>query len=183
MHNCFEIRLALPVLFDPKPYDATQSPAPYYIDSESEFTKWLHSLGLEISRAGAEQFYTPPGGTVPVHIDGKNFDNKVKLNFQYGGEGSTMRWYKLNNTDATMNSKNGDFGEFFMIQPEKVTQTWQAEIGFPSLINAGILHNIVNSSEPRWVISVPLWDINANQNLQWSTAIDKFQQWIVQTHD
>jgi hypothetical protein len=179
MHNCFEIRLALPVLFDHKPYDATRSPAPYYIDPESEFAKWLLGLGLEISRAGAEQFYTPPDGTIPVHIDGKNFDNKVKLNFQYGGKGSTMRWYQLNNTDSTMQSKNGDFGEFFMIPPEQVTQTWQAEIGFPSLINAGILHNVVNGSEPRWVISVPLWDIEANQNLQWNTAIDKFQQWIV----
>jgi len=184
MHNCFELRLALPVQFDPKPYDTNQSPAPYHIEPNSEFVNWLRSLDLEILRTGAEQFYIPPGGSIPIHADGKNFDNKVKLNFQHRGQGSTMRWYQLTDTDtnATTKSQIGDFGAFFMIKPEQVTQVWQAEIGSPSLVNAGILHNVINGSEPRWVISVPLWDIESNQNLQWNTAIDKFQQWIVQKH-
>jgi hypothetical protein len=182
MQNCFEAQLALPVPFDPAPYQAEISPAPYHIDPNCEFVKWLHSLGLEILKTGAEQFYIPPGGSIPIHIDGKNFDNKVKLNFQHNGKGSKMRWYQLTQSNTVLNQKIGDFGAFSMIQPDQVTQVWQAEIGFPSLVNAGILHNVTNQSEPRWVISVPLWDTELGQNLQWHRAQDKFHPWLVGNH-
>lgn len=178
MHNCFHARLSLPFLFDFVPTEANSSRTLHELDADSLFVKWLTSLNLEVLRGGAEQFYIPPGGEIPIHSDGRTIDNKVKLNFQYGGIGSKMKWYapvdsetKLLLTSTESYAKKDD-----------VTQVWEAKIGFPSLVNAGTLHNVINGPEPRWVISVPLWDLTTDSRLQWNDAVIKFHPWIVKEH-
>lgn len=177
MHNCFHADLELPFLFDFVPKETNNKNID--LGAESMFVQWLSSLNLEVLRGGAEQFYIPPGGKIPIHSDGKTFNNKVKINFQFGGAGSKMRWYiprtpqiKLNPTISRVNYQS-------IVDKENVTQVWEAEIKFPSLVNTGVLHNVVNGPEPRWVIAVPLWDLDSDSRLQWDDAVIKFQPWIV----
>lgn len=178
MLNTYHADLSLPVKFDPQYQDTNQNNRTYNIDSAEPIVQWLNSIGLEIVRSGAYLFYTPPYGSIPIHVDGTLLDNKVKLNFQYGGAGSEMRWYQRSsgNTDSTTTDTSG---KYIIVPDYQVTQIWSGKIGKPSLVNAGVLHNVINGPEPRWVVSIPLWDIAANQNLQWADAVEKFQPWLL----
>lgn len=178
MHNNFHTRLSLPVPFCPKLIDTVASTVPYQMDHHSPLVQWLTALGIEVVKTGAEQFYIGPYQSIPIHIDGKTFDHKVKINFQYGGQGSVMKWYKPTKLNIARSEVSGPLGPYTMMSKNQVTAVWSAEIGTPSLINAGILHNVENQSAPRWVVSVPLWDTDRAQNLQWDQAVEKFAQWI-----
>ena len=180
MFNIFHANLKIPVDFSPTLCDPGSNlvQVPYNVVAESDLGKWLASLNIEITRAGAEQFYTPPDMCIPIHIDGTSQDNKVKLNFQFGGVGSTMKWYKLNNPVVDLKENIGHLGGYITVPSNQVTEIWESQIGQPSLVNTGVLHNIINGSNPRWVISVPLWDIERRQNLQWSRAVEKFAEWM-----
>jgi len=180
MLNIYHTDVSLPVVFEPQYADTDVQNRMYKIDSSEAIVQWLNSIGLEIVRAGAQLFYTPPHGSIPIHVDGTFLDNKVKLNFQYGGAGSEMRWYQRTAPTATNSATSGQSGKYLMVSEHQATQVWSAKIGKPSLINAGILHNVINGPEPRWVISIPLWDVNANQNLQWTNAITKFEPWLLE---
>ena len=178
MINIYHADLSLPVVFDPQYSESDIGNRSYKIDPDDTIVLWLDSIGLEVVRGGAELFYTAPYKSMPIHADGTTQDNKVKLNFQFGGTGSEMRWYQRI-TNANESIVPGQFGRYVSITDDNVTQVWSANIGKPSLINAGVLHRVVNSFEPRWVISIPLWDISANQNLQWEDALIKFAPWLL----
>lgn len=178
MPNIYHADLSLPVVFTPQYSESDRHTRPYTIASSEPIVQWLDSIGLEIARAGAELFYTPPHQSIPIHADGIKSDNKVKLNFQYGGSGSEMKWYRRV-ADAAESTVPGQFGQYITVPTAQAEQIWSAKIGQPSLINAGVLHNITNGPEPRWVVSIPLWDVNANQNLQWTDALNKFDTWLL----
>lgn len=178
MLNIYHTDLSLPVPFIPQFSESDLYTRPYKIESSEPIVQWLNSIGLEIARAGAELFYTPPHQSIPIHADGMTLDNKVKLNFQYGGAGSDMKWY-CRIPGASESTVPGQFGRYITVPAVQAEQVWSAKIGKPSLINAGILHNITNGPEPRWVVSIPLWDVNANQNLQWADAMNKFDPWLL----
>ena len=72
-----------------------------YVDSDElpdELFKWLAQYNLKISNV-IEGFYTKPkGGAIPIHNDtvippGQR--DACKLNFTWGPDTSTTRWYKL----------------------------------------------------------------------------------------
>jgi hypothetical protein len=179
MHNTFHAQLSLPVVFDATLIDADTSPVPYRLDPDTPIVKWLASLGIEIVRAGAEQFYIAPYKSIPIHIDGATSDHKVKLNFQYQGQGSVMRWYHPVDANISKSKVPGEFGQYVVVPKDQVTTVWTAEIGQPSLVNTGVLHNVENGPNPRWVISIPLWDVAAGKNLQWEDALIKFDSWLL----
>jgi hypothetical protein len=180
MHNRFHARLILPFLFDIVPItDNSKNKSIPTLDSNSEFVKWLASLNLEVVRTGIEQFYIPPGGKGPIHSDGKTIDDKINLNFQYQGAGSKMKWYTLVDTELKLHATSSRSNYQSFADKDEVKQIWEAEIGFPSLVNVGMLHSVENGPEPRWVIAVPLWDKVTDTRLQWDEAVVRFQQWIV----
>lgn len=178
MPNIYHADLSLPIPFIPQFAQSDLYTRPYKIESSEPIVQWLNSIGLEIARAGAELFYTPPDRSIPIHADGITLDNKVKLNFQYGGAGSEMKWYQRS-SGAAESTVPGQFGRYITVPAAQATQVWSARIGQPSLINAGVLHNITNGHEPRWVVSIPLWDVAANRNLQWDDAVEKFRSWLL----
>lgn len=179
MLNIYHSDISLPVVFTPQYLDTDIHNRMYKINSDEPIVQWLNSIGLEIVRGGAQLFYTPPYGSIPIHVDGTFLDNKVKLNFQYGGTGSEMRWYCQSDSGSVNSAMSGQSGKYLMVSEDTATKIWSAKIGKPSLVNAGILHNVINGPEPRWVISLPLWDVKSNQNLQWADAVDKFQPWLL----
>lgn len=179
MTNCFHARLALPFLFDFVPTAPNSRVILHQLKSDSKLVNWLSSLNLEVLRQGVEQHYIPPYGKIPVHSDGQTFDNKIKLNFQYGGHGSKMKWYVPVDSELKIQPTAGLFSYQSYASEDSVKQIWEAEVGFPSLVNAGILHSVENGPDPRWVISVPLWDQITNSRLQWDAATIIFCPWIV----
>jgi hypothetical protein len=177
MKNCYHQRLNLPFELNFSPIATTQRLIHYDISGCADLIKWLADLNLEVVRAGAEQFYTEPNKEIQIHVDGGGQDSKVKLNFQFQGRDSIMKWYRLT-TNCTPKSMPDIVSSYLHFDKTEVVEIFQSTIGFPSLINAGIPHNVINGPDPRYVISVPIWNLGTNTNLQWPDAVEKFAPWI-----
>lgn len=179
MINTFEKKLKLPFVFDLDINETVFKSVPYGIDPTSPLISWLADLNCEIARSGAELFYIPPGHTIPIHADGKQLDNKVKLNFQYRGNGSTMKWYVPANSVAIKTDNPVQFGPYATIEETDAVLVHTAKIGQPSLVNAGVFHSVENGTDHRWTVSVPIWNLDTMSNLQWPDAVKKFQTWLL----
>ena len=179
MINTFEKKLKLPFLFNLDIDETIFKTVPYQIDSTSPLISWLASINCEIARSGAELFYIPPSHTIPVHADGKHQDNKVKLNFQYRGNESTMKWYTPTASVAIETDNPMQLGPYALIKETDAVLVHTAKIGQPSLVNAGVFHSVENGTDHRWTVSIPIWNLDTMSNLQWADAVDKFQPWLL----
>lgn len=127
-----------------------------------ELVSLLSALGARVGHA--ELFYTNPYQITSIHTDIHPGD-LVKLNFVFGGRGSKMCWYKVANT--TLKSTN--FTElvdspYIFYKPNEVLFLYKEEIESPSIIQAGIPHNIQNSDEERFCLSITLLKKETNQS-------------------
>jgi hypothetical protein len=179
MVNTFERTLNLPFTVDIT-VDESMTRSTRYCHDLSVLANWLSSLNLEITRAGAELFYIAPNQSIPIHSDGTRTDNKVKLNFQYRGAGSVMNWYRAKNSTESSSDNPIQFGPYAQLDDSNAELVHCAKIGYPSLVNAGVFHNVENALDHRWTLSVPVWNLDTMSNLQWDDAIAKFSPWIVQ---
>jgi len=151
-------------------------------DVYQPFREWIQSLGLELSNI-LEAFYTCPGGSdVPLHADPGMLPGTAdvcKLNFTWGPEDSTTRWYKIR--DETKYEKfyggtaSGSNKKFYKagINPDididysiiadfdDCDLVYEAVINKPSLINVGQLHSTWNpGDEYRWTFCFVLLENN-----------------------
>lgn len=105
----------------------------------------------------AESFFRDPFHTQPIHIDTAPGDY-AKLNYVYSTGSSVMNWYcvkpnvKINTKITTIGTKyvGLDLSEVQLIESHA--------IGFPSLVQVGIPHNVVNGSAERLCVSLVLAD-------------------------
>lgn len=148
---------------------------------------------LDITKTGvtfsnnAELFYTQKDKNGILHRDisltGPDAvmkdDDYVKINFMLGGQHSLMNWY-MPNTDAVAiksNSYNtGAPAERFSISD--VSHVHSATIGYPSLVQVGIPHDITNNLvEDRFVIClVPIFN---NKRMTMELALEKLAPFIL----
>ena len=151
---------------------------------DDRFKTWIESLGLTISNV-IEGFYTKPGGaSIPLHTDTSTIPGTVdlhpndccKLNFTWGPDDSTTRWYKikdeskyikLNIADHKANKQFApdfvpdiDIKYALLAEWEDVELVHEAVINRPSLLNIGQLHSTWNPSvdKPRWTLCFTLLD-------------------------
>lgn len=160
---------------------------------------WLNSLGL--STNWIEVFYTPPRDKGIIHSDNVYGLDWAKLIFQYGAEGSTMRWWQTDkvynvSTSITQNPKSlmqyfetgevaGDrvddhyHGRVLVAQEEQSEMIYEAKIGTSSLANAGILHSSYNpTNEKRFVITIALCYQSTMKRVLWDSAIEILKDYI-----
>lgn len=178
MTNKFEQKLNLPFVFNLNINETVFKSVPYYIEPTSSLNDWLASLNCEIAKSGPELFYMPPGHAIPIHSDGRTFDNKVKLNFQYRGKGSVMKWYVPVDLKKIATDNPVEFSSYASINYNNAVLVHAAEIGHPSIVNAGVFHNVENGNDHRWTVSIPVWNLDTMTNLQWEEAMDKFKPWL-----
>jgi hypothetical protein len=135
---------------------------------DKNLQNFLNTLGV-ITRTPA-CFYTPPNSSREWHhIDSLQLDNRVKLNYIVGGENTVMQWFKFNGTEQHILKQENELGGGFLkFYPEACELIWEEELKSPSLINAGIPHNVKNNSNSgRWAISYPLFNLD-NTAVQWN---------------
>jgi hypothetical protein len=138
-----------------------------YINSEKELQQYmldityfsddvkdlLHILGL--SPFWIELFYTPPRHENPIHIDGMQVKSFAKMNWIFGGSDSALRGYDLKpdkKPEMRSSQVNSPYLRFYK---EDVTLTSEDKIGFPSIIDAGTIHQVVNyGPDPRWCVTM-----------------------------
>ena len=125
---------------------------------------------LSITTRNPACFYTPPNTNRGWHhIDSLELDNRVKLNYVIGGGNTVMQWFKFNGTEKdTLKQENELGGGYLKFYPNACELIWEEELKSPSLINAGIPHNVKNNSNSdRWAISYPLFNLD-NTAVQWN---------------
>jgi hypothetical protein len=179
--NTYHHYLKIPVTFTPVFPDGRQVIAAYDKTLiSSELLNWLGSLNIGIG--GAEVFHLRPYDAdhldhLPIHTDSSNFDNHVKMNFVYSDTRSTMNWFEYKNADLLENFTT-PIGTGYITTPrDNCELVYSAEVGQPSLVNTGMLHDISPVAGPRWCFSFPLWQ--HEQRLTWDRAVDIFKDYIV----
>lgn len=125
----------------------------------------MHKCGIIISTQ-AELFYTRKGSDGSLHSDvptrHSDFfqkDDYVKINFMFGGSQSLMNWYNPNEGETgVLGLSYGTGAPASRWDKNKVTHVHSATVGYPSLIQVGVPHDITNNLiEDRFVIClIPL---------------------------
>jgi hypothetical protein len=148
-------------------------------DLDQRLIKFLN--GFQISIEHAEIFYTPPGNSLPIHVDGHEFSNLCKLNFVYGAPDSLMNWWAPKNPNKEPTCKFTEIGTSYIYAEENDCDlVWTSKIKFPTIVNAGQLHNVVNcTTTPRTALSLILYDLKKSQNLDWHDAAIIFKKYTI----
>lgn len=149
-----------------------------------EFLSWLDSHGL--ATITWDIFIQPPQWEMHIHIDQHNvFDNATKLNFAWCDGDSKMCWYEAEEETSLVKGNAG--GLYRGWDKQQTKKIYEHTIGTPSLVNAGIPHNVINkNNSPRICVSVPLVkkeDLSSHTEetlryLQWDDAVKIFAQYI-----
>lgn len=134
---------------------------------------WLGAHGIIIRHA--EIFYTPPFSKSPIHVDdpGSSSNPHAKMNFAYGGPGSTMRWYVPRSSSSFRDARTPTGTRSLILEENGGVVMHEATIGRPSLINAGVYHDVINpSGEGRWCLSLVMQQ--EGKRMSWETAKKTF---------
>jgi hypothetical protein len=142
---------------------------------DSNLINFLKSCQIEVSHA--EAFYTLPGKKLPIHVDHDQIDNHCKLNFVYGDPGSVMQWWKLNDLGSPLTYRETSIGtKYLVFSHTECSLIWEAQVGCPSLVNAGQPHSVINCTDsPRKTLSLVLYDLNKQKLLEWEDAVIRFK--------
>jgi hypothetical protein len=124
----------------------------------------MESNGLILRRV--ELFYGPPSTPyiLGIHIDNGHGD-RSKINWVFGGEGSTMHWYRVVNEKPKEKLTTPVGSKYNVYEPDEVQLMHSNVIKNPSLIQAGIPHNIINPGSERWCYSMVVEDPKTQDNV------------------
>ena len=117
----------------------------------SELYTFLKKRNLIITLA--EFFYNPPDRKTTIHTDAEG-GNYTKLNWVFGGTTSSMCWYKENISNSSIKEKTTIGTDYITYDPHNVSLISKATIKFPSIVQVGIPHNIINGNEERYCLSI-----------------------------
>ena len=173
MTNCVDINLHLNPLIegvDIKSYGTAFHIQLPISNLNPELIRLLNSLDLKILLV--ELFYTKPFTKTGIHIDVTGGDY-TKLNFIFGGKDSVMIWYKSKDDIKKSTSKTLINTSYISYRQHEVDMIDKQTVKFPSIVQAGIPHNIINYSEPRWCLSIVLVR-STGERLTMKESIDLF---------
>ena len=178
MTNRYFKALDLPFEFKPKnPNFGSAQHVKYDLENAKELSDWLNSLGLKIGFA--EVFKKPPGYDFPnaLHIDGEELDDHVKINFVYGIGSSKMRWWKIKDGKSYKKETTVVWTKYFYAAREDCDMVAESSLEKPSLVNAGVLHNVELVDRERWCYSFMITHSNGSR-VYWDEAMKIFKDYI-----
>ena len=153
---------------------------PNYINPELKTV--LGELGLTIKIAGL--FTLAEGETGPIHLDGAKISDLTKINWSYNND-HDMIWYTVKNGQVEKNIRTRNSTEnlpprrFIDYHINEVEEVYRKRVGFPSLVQAGVPHNVANYKGVRRCLTIVLYDVNGNP-ISMNTAKEIFSQWLVE---
>lgn len=146
--------------------------------TDNRLREFLHHRGLYITLA--EAFYTPANGTLPTHADGGTIDNHCKLNFVYGAQGSTMRWWQPKANASGRLGQTPIQTTYIFFDEQDCDLVHEAYISTPSLVNVGQIHSVSNpTNEGRWCLSFVLKFADTKAFPQWNQAVEIFNDFLI----
>jgi hypothetical protein len=137
----------------------------------------IHSVDLVIRQV--ELFYSPPNLVSGIHRDVPNADIS-KINWVYFGKDSIMSWY---DTDPNKPLTGPIGNKYKSYSREESILLHSYKIHSPSLVQAGIAHNITNFNEERWAVSLMLIYKNPDKNFieqcPYNESIARLKEYIL----
>lgn len=177
MHNCIDLNLNIHPFkegIDVNLYGTT----PHTKISLNEINNDLISLlaTLNVTIGFAELFYTAPHSFTGIHTDCLGGDY-IKLNYVFGGEDSCMYWWKPKSNVPNSPLKTPINSFYIRYKKTEVELIEKKSVKFPSIIQAGIPHNVENFKEPRYCLSLVLKNQNDNR-LTMTESIEIFKEYL-----
>lgn len=141
----------------------------------NEMLDFLDRLDLSIRLA--ETFYIPPWNSIKIHEDGGDISDVLKINWVIGGDDSLMHWYESTTEPIWQKTQ---LGIKYKSYPKKNVKILHSQkVGFPSLVQVGIPHNVTTNALGRYCISVmPQWKAE-EEILSFKEGIKLFEKFIV----
>lgn len=148
-------------------------------DLNFKFLKLLADKNLKIIHA--EIFKTNfLNKSWPIHIDADNGQGDVpKINWVYGDQTCPMIWYKLKDLNNRPKEKTTATGTgYYDFDPGTVEEIDRTFVGTPSIIQSGIPHTVINSSNKnRWCVSIVVK--KDDQLLTFEQLVNEFIEYAV----
>jgi hypothetical protein len=117
-----------------------------------------------------EYFIFVPGADIKIHMDEPTLKSVCKLDIFFGGTG-TLKWF-----DPLPEFEDQRIRVF---RPETVTQVYEREMTGEYIINVGIPHKFVNTSDSLcYVVGFLLFDKHTNTFLTFEDGIQRFSKYI-----
>ena len=141
-----------------------------------EFGNMLKSLGIYVSFI--ETFFSEPNLVQGIHTDDDGGDY-VKLNWVYCRGKSKMNWYRirdninLNIEDIRRLTQAGT--PYLIYKLDQVENVASDSLTFPSLVQVGCPHNVVNEDDYRLCLSVHLNNIYTKKRLTMQEAYERLK--------
>jgi hypothetical protein len=151
----------------------------FYDERLPALVQLLDSVNIAIRHG--QRFYIQPGDTLPAHIDCDHINNYAKLNFVFRGQGSVMKWFRLKSGTELKSKLTGANTHYLYAAAEDLIEEYSCAVGFPSLVNSGQCHSVVNgSTEPRICYSFMLtYKEDPTRNIEWNDAVARLKSYIV----
>jgi hypothetical protein len=174
-----------------------KTPKPHELNNDYLF-EFLY-CNYEITCDWIEFFYTPPNSDGIIHCDNTNFTQYTKIYFQYGAEGSTLRWWeskKISKVSTTVQNnyvyiddnesqikRSTDYSSHdvdILVSDEKdATMIHEKDLRLPHLVNIGKLHSPHNpTNEKRFALTLAICDKNG-ERLLWDDAVNRLSDSIL----
>lgn len=131
-----------------------------------EIHKWVEDK-INAVVLWIEVFYLPPYRSYDIHCDGHEVDNKCKLNYIVGGEGSTMYWYKAINNDRIISAYSKSNTKYLKLEKNNAEEIGKATLINLNLVNVGNFHTVINGENNRWCISIVVGDKITEERLNY----------------
>jgi hypothetical protein len=139
---------------------------------EQDFHKWLAKTA-SAKVYWTEVFYLSPNFDHSIHCDGNELDNKVKINFVVGGNGSTMVWYQPVSQDKIIKRISPANTLYLIINPNDTIKVYEESLTGLYIVNVGMFHNVYNKQEDRYCISMAIADLTTDQRLTYAELIER----------
>jgi hypothetical protein len=178
---CRHINIPVPFLkeyFNKKKYSTVRH---QFLDKNEislEYLKWIESLGLILDCA--EVFFSVPHTYYGIHQDQHTRIDFPKINFIYGGSNSVMNWYKVKSGKLGTVSETKIDTPYVGYALDEVELLYSKELKSPSLVQAGVPHNVTILGSPRWCVST-VYLTSDRQLINWSDAEKIFQPYMEET--
>jgi len=147
-------------------------------DISSKFLDWVDSLDIVLDHA--EVFFSIPGNTYMIHQDHHSLIDFPKINWVYGVLDSHMNWFKPKVVGESANTTLST--PFVKYSPTDVELLYSTSIASPSLVQAGIPHNISNVNGFRWCIST-VYTYRDKRLIPWNDMIKILSPYLTKIQD
>lgn len=138
---------------------------------------------LNLNLRVAALFVLTENSVGSIHVDGVGNADVSKINWAVGSD-HIMNWYQIKDTSSqkvfdtkVSDNTNIPSRNYISYAPDEVELVHSHSVGYPSIIQAGIPHNVTNFSGTRRCISIALFDLFGNA-LTITQASRVFYQYI-----